>query len=121
MKFELKKSAFNDVMDRCIQVGYGQGYYLFSGIPAIGYTHGQYGWNADIYGIDILGNDCHDVSAYFIVTGYRTFGWRKAPRKVTEKYEKLAEEAVKNRQGYLLPELRMKWLSNVLYPDQWAD
>lgn len=50
------------------------------------YTHGVYGWNADVYDMSIIG-----YSGVAIVTGYRPFGTH-VDFDLVRKYESLAEK-----------------------------
>ena len=66
-----------------ICVGYGKLPHLLSTSHPIAYTHGVYGWNADVYDVDTF---------TAIVTGYRPFGNIKPSQGLIEKYEGLAKE-----------------------------
>lgn len=65
------------------------------------YTAGVYGWNADVYVIDI------DT---VIVTGYRPFGNIELPREVIDKLNKCAESITR----YLNYDLAKIYLKNNL-------
>lgn len=65
------------------------------------YTHGVYGWNADVYDMSIIGR-----GNIAIVTGYRPFGQIHPSYEVTEKYEKLAMEIKQERHDDIRARLR---------------
>ncbi len=83
MKFEsTKKNIVNGY--HCYKVGYCALQYLLWTRQPNAYTHGVYGWNADIYD---MGNDIA------IVTGYRPFG-KSVGYETCKKYDDMAEKIV---------------------------
>lgn len=91
-----------------IKVGYCDLQNLLKYESPIAYTAGVYGWNADIY----------DFGGVAIVTGYRPFGNIRPNWKITDKYEKEAENICYNyRYDDRIPaleELQKKYIEEVL-------
>lgn len=86
MKYRTTKKAINNGFHKIIKVGYCDLQNLLNCETEKAYTAGVYGWNADIY----------DFGNVAICTGYRPFGNVSTDYNTTSKYEKLAEEIIRN-------------------------
>lgn len=82
MKYETTKKATQNNYRNIIKIGYADLQFLLKFTEPAAYTHGIYGWNADIYDFD-------DVA---IVTGYRPFGNITPDYDVVEKYNQLGKK-----------------------------
>ena len=82
MKTKTTKKAIMGAFDNVIKVGYCDMQDALKWREPNFYTAGVYGWNADVYVIDI------DT---VIVTGYRPFGNIELPREVVNTLNKCAE------------------------------
>ena len=85
MKTKTTRNFIKAGFSRIIEIGYCGAWNLLSCMEPKWYTCGIYGWNADVYLIDL------DT---VIVTGYRPFGNLNG-NPLSTKYEKLAEEVSK--------------------------
>lgn len=90
MKFETTKKLIKQNYKNVICIGYCETAYLLKGCEEYAYTHGVYGWNADVYKIN---------NNTVIVTGYRPFGDIKPPYELVEKYENKAKKIYKEHCG----------------------
>ena len=86
MKYRTTQKAIKAGFHKVIKVGYCDLQSLLNCETEKAYTAGVYGWNADIY----------DFGNVAICTGYRPFGNVSTDYNTTSKYEKLAEEIIKN-------------------------
>ncbi len=86
MKYRTTQKAINNGFHKIIKVGYCDLQSLLNCETEKAYTAGVYGWNADIY----------DFGNVAICTGYRPFGNVSTDYNTTSKYEKLAEEIIRN-------------------------
>lgn len=87
-----------------IKVGYCDMHYLLKDKYPRHYTCGVYGWNADVYVINL--STC-------IVTGYRPFGNIKIPYETVQEYELKAQEAsTKEERDELINELLSQFVPN---------
>ena len=82
MKTRITKKAIMNAYSNVIKVGYCDMQDALKWREPNFYTAGVYGWNADVYVIDL------DT---VIVTGYRPFGNMELPRDVVETLNKCAE------------------------------
>lgn len=86
MKYRTTQKAIKAGFNKVIKVGYCDLQSLLNCETEKAYTAGVYGWNADIY----------DFGNVAICTGYRPFGNVSTDYNTTSKYEKLAEEIIRN-------------------------
>lgn len=84
-KVETTAKSVRSAYGALIQVGYCRLQTLLACENPSAYTHGVYGWNADVYDMGIIG-----LSGIAIVTGYRPYGNFSPSYELTQKYEKLA-------------------------------
>ena len=101
MKTKTTKKAIMGAFDNVIKVGYCDMQDALKWREPNFYTAGVYGWNADVYVIDI------DT---VIVTGYRPFGNVEIPREVIDTLNKCAESITR----YLNYDLAKIYLKNNL-------
>lgn len=108
MKFKTTKKAIMANYGTVIEVDYCELQYLLKYKSPIAYTAGVYGWNADIY----------EFGGIAIVTGYRPFGNIRPNCKITDKYEKEAENICYNysyeKRRDALQGLQKKFIEEVL-------
>ena len=107
MKIETTKKYINNLYDNKIVLGYCDLYDLLHTDEPTYYTHGVYGWNADIYTYNL------DT---VIVTGYRPFGNIRPDYKIVKKYEEKAKKVKEKYNGFSNEEYekRQKALKNLL-------
>lgn len=108
MKIETTKKYINNLYDNKIVLGYCDLYNLLHTDEPTYYTHGVYGWNADIYTYDL------DT---VIVTGYRPFGNIRPERETIKKYEEKAKKVIEKYlsfKGQEVFEKRQKALKKLL-------
>lgn len=91
-KVETTKRSVMEQYNTCIQVGYCDLQYLLGMEYPQAYTHGVYGWNADVY----------DMSSIYgggiaIVTGYRPFGKCDPPYDLVREYEEKAMKVTRDK------------------------
>lgn len=85
MKFKTTKTEIMNGYGLVIKIPYCELQTLLKFYDPVAYTHGQYGWNADIY------NAPYPFGGTAIVTGYRAFGF--APSyDLIKKYENMARK-----------------------------
>lgn len=101
MKTKITKKAIMSAYSNVIKVGYCDMQDALKGREPNFYTAGVYGWNADVYVIDI------DT---VIVTGYRPFGNVEIPREVIDTLNKCAKSITR----YLNYDLAKIYLKNNL-------
>lgn len=82
MKYETTKKATQNNYRNIIKIGYADLQFLLKFTEPTTYTHGVYGWNADVY----------DFGNIAIVTGYRPFGNISPDYKIVDKYNELGKE-----------------------------
>lgn len=82
MKYETTKKATQNNYRNIIKIGYADLQFLLKFTEPTAYTHGVYGWNADVY----------DFGNIAIVTGYRPFGNISPDYKIVDKYNELGKE-----------------------------
>lgn len=87
MKYETTKKAVMNGYYKIIGIGYCDAQYLLLYKNPTAYTHGIYGWNADVY----------DFGTVAIVTGYRPFGNTHPDWSLVEEYNKTAERISNDR------------------------
>ena len=107
----LKPKQIKESYKNIIKCGYCELQNLLKGIDKKGYTCGVYGWDADIYQINI------DT---VIVTGYRTFGNIEADHELSKEYDTKAEEIFKKTKTYSkasekVNELLNEYIKIILY------
>lgn len=83
----ITKTNIKRMYQNTIRIGYCELQNLLRFKKADFYTSGVYGWNADIYPINI--NTA-------IVTGYRPFGTISPNYEIVKKYDQQAQEILKN-------------------------
>lgn len=108
MKIEATKKYINNLYQNKIVLGYCDLYDLLHTDEPTYYTHGVYGWNADIYRYNF------DT---VIVTGYRPFGNIRPDYKVVKKYEEKAKKVIEKYpsfNGQEVYEKRQKALKKLL-------
>lgn len=86
MKTKVTRSEVYRYHNKVISIGYCAAYYLLIGEEAIGYNHGIYGWNYDLYSI---GNVA-------ISTGYRPIG-ESVNYEILDRYEAEAKSIYEDR------------------------
>ena len=86
MKYRTTAKAVRNGYGTVYSIGYCDMQALLRYSEPVAYTCGVYGWNADIY----------DFGNVAICTGYRPFGNVSTDYNTTSKYEKLAEEIIRN-------------------------
>ena len=84
MKFQTTRKAITARFSKIISVPYCDLQHLLAREEAIAYTHGVYGWNANIYVFDNVA----------IVTGYRPFGNIDPDYQITRLFDNQAREIV---------------------------
>lgn len=89
-KVETTKRSVTRRYSTCIQVGYCGLQDLLSMEKPQAYTHGVYGWNADVYDMSIVG-----MGGVAIVMGYRPFGKCDPPYDLVREYEEKAWQVVR--------------------------
>nr|DAX35645.1 MAG TPA: hypothetical protein [Bacteriophage sp.] len=82
MKYKTTKKATQSNYRNIIKIGYADLQFLLKFTEPTAYTHGVYGWNADVY----------DFGNIAIVTGYRPFGNISPDYKIVDKYNELGKE-----------------------------
>lgn len=88
MEKRLTKKDVKEYYKNIVSIGYCDAQYLLTGLNREGWTCGVYGWNADVYEINL--NTA-------IVTGYRPFGNIDSKYKFLKEYEEKAEKIYLNR------------------------
>lgn len=88
-KVETTKRSVMEQYNVCIQVGYCDLQYLLGCEYPQAYTHGVYGWNADVYDMSSIYG-----SGIAIVTGYRPFGKCDPSYDLVREYEQKAKKVV---------------------------
>lgn len=87
MKLKTTKKDVMSSYNNIISIGYCDAQFLLRGVEPIAYTHGVYGWNADIYNVDGVA----------IVTGYRPFGTIHASYNgIVKKYDEKARKLLRD-------------------------
>ena len=87
MKYKTTKKETQSNYRNIIRIGYADLQFLLKFTEPTAYTHGVYGWNADIYDFDNVA----------IVTGYRPFGNYKMDWDLMNEYEDKAKAINNNR------------------------
>ena len=90
-KIETRKKHIQQMFPNIIKLGYCEAQFLLRCLNPSFYTHGVYGWNADVY----IYND-----ETVIVTGYRPFGNINVDHDTVKAYDKKAYEIWESKVDY---------------------
>lgn len=104
MKFKTTQKAVKEGYRNIIKVGYCDLQYLLYYKNPVAYTHGVYGWNADIYEIG---------RGSAICTGYKPFGDIRPDYELVREYDEKAEKIVLSWNKYEHDEI-LKMLDELL-------
>lgn len=99
MAFKVTRNSVKANYSNIYYVGYCEMYHMLSAFRKVGFSSGVYGWNYNVYEIDI--DTC-------VVTGYRGMYGKRIERKQYEKFEKKAAAIYRDPENRLPYEKRQE-------------